>query len=411
MISILLIGTCDTKADEILFLKSRLEEHGARAVIMDVGVLGTPPFPPDYSNHQVAAETGMTVADIVALGDESAAMSKMSEGAAKLAGRLSAESRVHGMLALGGTMGTDLALEVACALPLGLPKVIVSTIAFSPLIPPERIPADLMMMSWPGGLHGLNHLCRSVLSQAAGAAAGAACAGAGLENGRPIVAITSLGKSCLSYMVRLKPELERRGYDVMVFHSTGMGGRAFESLAQRGHFAAVLDLCLQELSNELAGSVVTAGASRLEAAGRAGIPQIIAPGATDMVDFPAWKGAPERHREQPLHAHNRLIASTTTGVADRARLARVIGEKLALAKGSVRIILPLRGIEQWDRPGEPLHDPEGLTAFIGALRKSVRMPAELVEIDAHINDPAFSDEVLKIFDQWASRGIIPPGQP
>jgi uncharacterized protein (UPF0261 family) len=333
----------------------------------------------------------------------------MSTGASNLTARLCAEGKVQGMIALGGTMGTDLALDAASALPLGVPKVLLSTIAFSHLLPPGRIPADLMMILWPGGLFGLNDLCRSVLSQAAGAVAGAARASLDAPAERPLIGITSLGKTCTRYMVALKPALEARGYHVAVFHCTGMGGRAFESLAAQHRFAAVLDLCLQEVGNDLAGSVVTAGKTRLESAGHAGIPQIVAPGATDMVDFQAWKDVPSRYKGRPFHAHNRLIASVTTAAEDRERLARAIGQKLSTARGPVKFILPLRGVEEWDRPGEPLHDPGGLQAFIRAARQSIRPPAELIELDAHINDQAFADLVLTIFDGWTAAGIVAPG--
>ncbi len=411
MISILLIGTCDTKADEMLFLKSCIEREAAQALVMDVGALGPPPFQPDYSNADVARAAGVTIDAIRKLGDENGVMTKMSEGARELTSRLHQQGKVQGMIALGGTMGTDLALEAASALPPGIPKFVVSTVAFSHLIPPDRIPADLTMCLWAGGLYGLNGICRSTLSQAAGAVTGAARASLiyHAQPKRPLIGITSLGKSCTRYMVALKPALEARGYEVAVFHSTGMGGRAFEALAAERRFAAVLDLCLQEIGNHLAGSVVTAGKTRLESAGRAGIPQIVAPGATDMVDFQAWKEVPSRYRDRPFHAHNRLIASVTTGAEDRERLAYVIGEKLSFAKGPVKFILPLGGVEEWDRPGEALHDPEALGAFIRAARQSIRPPADLVEIDAHINDAAFTDLVLGIFDAWVAAGIVAPG--
>jgi uncharacterized protein (UPF0261 family) len=351
------------------------------------------------------------------LGDENGVMTKMSEGARELTGRLYNQGAVQGMIALGGTMGTDLALDAASALPLGVPKFVVSTVAFSHLLPPGRIPADLMMILWPGGLYGLNSISRSVLSQAAGAVTcavigavtGAARASLNAHPERPLIGITSLGQSCTRYMVALKPALEARGYEVAVFHCTGMGGRAFESLASQGRFAAVLDLCLQEVGNHLAGSVVTAGKTRLESAGRAGTPQIVAPGATDMVDFQVWKEIPCRYKDRPFHAHNRLIASATTTAEDRERLARVIGEKLAISNGPVKFILPLRGVEEWDKQGDALHDPESLHAFIREARRSIRPSAELIEIDAHINDPAFTDLVLGIFDGWAAAGIVAPG--
>ncbi len=406
---ILLIGTCDTKADEILFIRSCIEGQGGRALIMDVGVLGTPTFAPDFPNDVVAKAAGTTIPDIIALGDENLAMTKVAEGAVALTRRLYAEGRIQAMIALGGSMGTDLALDVAACLPIGVPKFIVSTIAFSHLLPPERIPADVMMILWSGGLYGLNSICRAALSQAAGAVVGAARAVVKPSGTRPKIGMTSLGKSCLSYMVHLTPALEARGYEPVVFHATGMGGRAFADLAAQGEFVCVLDLCTQEVNNDLAGSVVTSGKSRLTAAGLAGVPQIVAPGATDMVDFPTWAGPAAKHADRPYHAHNRLIASITTPPNDRRALARLMGENLALAKAPVSVILPLHGIQQWDRPGEPLHDPLSFAAFIETLRTSIRPPARLIELEAHINDAAFAEAVLAVLDDWVATGIVPKG--
>lgn len=409
--SILLIGTCDTKADEVLFLREVMQGQGAEVLVMDVGVLGKPRFQPNFPNDAVAAAAGTTIAEIAGYGDENKAMTKVAEGAVALTARLYAEGRVQGMIALGGSMGTDLALDVAGSLPIGVPKFVVSTIAFSHLLPPERIPADVMMILWSGGLYGLNSICKAALSQAAGAVVGAARAVVRPAGDRPKIGMTSLGKSCLSYMVHLTPELVARGYEPVVFHATGMGGRAFADLAAQGAFACVLDLCTQEVNNDLQGSVVTSGPSRLTAAGAAGVPQIVAPGATDMVDFPTWAGPAAKHADRPYHAHNRLIASITTGAEDRRDLARVMGEKLALAKGPVVAMLPVKGIQQWDQEGEPLHEPEALAAFVAAFRQAMHPPVRLVEVDAHINDRAFADAVLAVLDDWVAKGVVPKGRP
>lgn len=409
-LNILLIGTCDTKADEIQFIKSCMQAQGASVAIMDVGILGKPRFTPDFTNDDVANAIGMTIAEICAGGDENHAMTKIAGGALALTKTLFEAGQVHGMIALGGSMGTDLALDVAACLPIGVPKFVVSTISFSHLLPPDRIPADVMMILWSGGLYGLNSVCKAILSQAAGAVVGAAKAAIPPAADKPKIGMTSLGKSCLKYMVTLKPALEARGYELVVFHSTGMGGRAFADLAAQGAFVCVLDLCLQEVSNDLGGSVVVSGKSRLEAAGLAGVPQIIAPGATDMVDFAAWADMAAQYADRPFHAHNRLIASVTTPPEERRRLARVIGHKLSLATGPVTVLMPLLGVEEWDRPGEPLHDPDGLAAFTDELRHAVQSPAKLIEVPAHINDAAFSDAVLKVLDDWVVAGVVPRGQ-
>ena len=407
--SVLLIGTADTKADELLFMKRCIEDAGGRALVMDVGVLGVPAFAPDISNAEVAAAAGSSLAEIAAIGDENAAMSLMATGAVSIAGMLHSAGRVHGMLALGGTMGTDLALDVAHALPLGFPKFIVSTVAFSHLVPPERLAPDLMMMLWAGGLYGLNSICRSILSQAAGAVLGACRTAHAPQSLRPVVAISSLGKSCLSYMVALKPALEARGYEVAVFHCTGMGGRALESLARQRRLVAVLDLCLQEVANEANASVVTSGADRLEAAGSMGIPQIVAPGASDMIDVQSWHDLPAGYQGRPYHAHNRLIGSVAMNADERRHVARVFARKLRQARGPTAFILPLRGVNEWDRPGQPVHNPDALAAFSAEVRRCMTAPVQLLELDAHINDPEFAEAVIALFDQWVEQGHLPRG--
>lgn len=408
---ILLIGTGDTKADELLFMQECIDRAGGEAIMMDISVLGDPPYSANCDKHAVAAAADTTIEAVVASGDENSSMALMATGASRLAKQLCDEAKIDGMIAIGGTMGTDLALDVAQAMPLGVPKLVVSTIAFSHLIPPERIAADLMMILWAGGLYGLNGVCKSVLSQACGAIVGAARSAVRPKAERPVVAMTSLGKSCLSYMVELKPQLEARGYEVVVFHTTGMGGRAMESIAAQRGFAAVLDLSLQEVANQLMGSVVNSGPDRLMNAGQGGVPQIVAPGAVDMVDFPVWLPVPANLAGRPFHAHNRLLASATSGPDDRRRIARAIADKLAAAAAPVAFVLPSAGIQAWDRQDEPLHDPEGLEAFVTEMRAAIRPPVELHEIEGHINDRDFVDAVLAVFDRWVAAGIIPPGMP
>ena len=406
---ILVIGTGDTKSDELLFMAEVIGRAGGVAVMVDVSVLGDPPYAPAYSRHDVAAAADTTIDAIVGSGDENSAIMRMAEGAAALVRRLSAAGAVDGMIALGGSLGTDLALDVAAVLPLGVPKFIVSTIAYSHLLPPERIAPDLMMILWAGGLYGLNPICRAVLSQACGAVVGAAKAAERPDSARPLIGMTSLGSSCLKYMKALKPELEKRGYDVAVFHSTGMGGRAYEAVAAEKGFAAVFDFCIQEVTNAHAGSVVTSGPDRLENAGRAGIPQIVAPGALDMVDMPAWLETPDRFAGRPYHAHNRLIGSVTVSPRERREVARVVAAKLQGANAPVAFLLPAGGIQEWDREGEPLHEPDALAAFLDAMRAAIPASVAFEEVDAHINAPEFAGKALEIFDRWVAEGIVEKG--
>ena len=407
--SILIVGTADTKADELLFIKRCIEQEGARGLIMDVGVLGVPAFDPEFSNRDVAVAAQTSIDAIAALGDENLAMTKMAEGAVALTLRLYRQGRVDGLLALGGSMGTDLALDVTASLPLGMPKLIVSTVANSHLIPPDRLAPDLMMMLWAGGLYGINSICKSILSQAAGAVLGACKTVMRPANARPRVAVSSLGKSCLSYMVALAPALESRGYEPVVFHALGMGGRAMEALIDAGTFVAVFDLALCEVTQHVFSAPTTAGSTRLEAAARRGVPQITGPGGCDMIDMQTWRGIPPHYAERPYHAHNRLVASVQMTPPERRRAAAAIGEKLAVATGPSVFLLPLQGMEEWDRAGQGLHDPVGIGAFNEALREAIVSPTELVELSCHINDPPYVNAALAIFDRWVEQGHVPRG--
>ncbi len=408
--TILVIGTYDTKSDELDYLAQRIETEGGNTLTMDVSVLGDPPAATDISKHQVAEAAQVSIDDVIASGSENTAMQLMAKGASRLAEKLYAEGKFHGMIAIGGSMATDLALDVAQALPLGVPKYLISTIAFSAMIPAERLAADIQMILWAGGLYGLNSVCKSSLSQAAGAVLGAAKAVQMPQTEKPLIGMTSLGKSCLKYMVVLKHELETRGYEVAVFHATGMGGRAFESLAAEGRFAAVLDFCTQEYANWVHGSVINAGNDRLQNASKSKIPQLIAPGAMDLVDLPDWQPLPSQFRDRPYHAHNRLLGSIVLNRKERCEVARSMVERLAQGFGAMHVLLPNQGIEEWDRQGQDLHAPEDLAAFMETMQNALEEQGiEYSLLDCHINDSAFSEAALRIFDGWVARGLVPAG--
>ena len=402
---ILVAGTYDTKDDELQYLAEIIHGQGGRVMSMDVSVLGDPSRPTDVSKHQVAEAGGSSIEAAIASGDENTAMQIMGAGAAAKALELYRAGRIGGVIVLGGTMGTDLALDLCAALPVGVPKYVVSTVAFSPLMPPERIPADVQMILWAGGLYGLNSICKAALSQAAGAVLGAARAVEAPRRERPLIGMTSFGKTVLHYMVTLKPALEARGFEVAVFHATGMGGRAFESLAGEGAFAAVMDFAPQEVSNHLFGGL-SAGADRLTNAGRAATPQLVAPGCYDLVDFVGWQGVPEPFEGRPIHAHNRLLSSAVLEPDERRTVAREMCMKLAQAQAPVAVVLPTQGCNEWDRPGGDLHDAEGLAAFCGELRRACPDNVALHELDCHINDADFCARVLEIFDSWTAKGVV-----
>ena len=403
---ILIVGTYDTKDDELTYIADVIHAQRGETLTMDVSVLGDPSQPTHWSKHDVATAAGSSIAEAIAAEDENFAMQMMARGASVLARRLYDEGRFDGVLLLGGTMGTDLALDVCAALPLGVPKYVVSTISFSPLIPPGRLAADIQMILWAGGLYGLNSVCKASLSQAAGAVLGAARAAEKPAARKPIIGMTSFGKTVLRYMVSLKPELEKRGFEVAVFHATGMGGRAFEGLAGDGEFACVMDFAPQEVANHHFGSAISAGPDRMTAAGRTGVPQMVSIGCYDLIDFVAWHELPPRFSGTPAHDHNRLLTSVVQTAEQRREVAQIICEKLAGAKGPVTFFLPTGGGNEWDRTGGPLSDPEALAAFCDEIRARCPTNVTLVELDAHINDAAFTAAVLRQFDDWVAAGIV-----
>ena len=404
--TILVIGTYDTKDDELTFLADVIHAEGGQVITMDVSVLGAPSRPTDYSKHDVAQEAGSSIAAAIASGNENHAMQIMARGAALLAARMLTEGRFDGVIILGGTMGTDLALDVCSAVPLGVPKYIVSTVAFSPLIPAERLAADTQMILWAGGLYGLNSVCKASLSQAAGAVLGAARAAQMPDPDKPLIGMTSLGTSALKYVMPLKPALEARGYEVAVFHATGMGGRAFESLAGQGAFACVFDLCTQELGNHVNGSNISAGADRLTNAGLNGTPQIVAPGCYDLVDVIGWEPLPDKWSEHMKHEHNRLLTSIVLDDDERRLVARAHSAQLTKATGPVAMLLPEQGLGEWDRAGADLHNQAGLSAFLLELVQTLPRNVVAHRIECHINDAKFADKALEVFDSWRASGLI-----
>jgi len=404
--TILVIGTYDTKDDELDYLANVIRGQGGNVLSMDVSVLGEPSKSTDFSKHAVAEEGGSSIEKAIASGDENKAMQIMASGAALLSARLFAEGLFDGMIVLGGTMGTDLALDVCEALPLGVPKYVVSTVSFSPLIPAERLAADTQMILWAGGLYGLNSVCKASLSQAGGAVLGAARAVEMPDSKKPLIGMTSLGKTALRYMVPLKPALEERGYEVAVFHATGMGGRAFESLAEQGAFACVFDFCTQELGNHIHGSPISAGSGRLTSAGLNGTPQIVAPGCYDLVDMVGWQPLPDKWSQHERHEHNRLLTSIVLNKQERHQVARAHCEQLAGATAPVACLLPLHGMGEWDREGADLHDKASLDSFIAELEKGLPANVDVHRVDGHINDAIFADTALQVFDAWRASGVV-----
>ena len=398
---IIVIGTLDTRGEEIRYLADRIEENGFEPLVMDVGVLGTVPFEPFITRDSVARAAGTSIADIIALGHEGKAMSVMAAGCSKILEDFYKKGQLQGVIAAGGSMSTSLALEAMQTLPMGLPKLILSTIAFSSLVSPELVCADLAMMLWPGGLYGLNTISRRVLDSAAGSISGSATAHMRQEETtRKVVGITSLGTSQLKFVETLKPALEQRGYEVAVFHTVGMGGKAFEEAVSAGLIDVALDLSLVELVDFVNGGATTSGKDRLKAAARKGIPQIVAAGGIGHFLWFSGKPLPPKFQNRKHHRHNQLLTIVVAEKNDKAKVGKLVAERLNLASGPTAVIIPMRGWIEGDRhPKSPFHDKEGGETFSQALKAKLKPGIKVMELDCHINDAIFCDVVLELFDQ------------
>jgi uncharacterized protein (UPF0261 family) len=391
MATVVLVGTLDTKGVEYDYLRSRLREQGVDVVLIDAGVLGEPLAEPDIEREEVARAVGAEVGELAATGDRGAAVETMARGAAEIVKRLRAEGRLDGILGLGGSGGSAIATYAMRQLPVGVPKLMVSTVASGDTRPYVGA-VDVTMMYSVVDIAGINQISARILTNAAAAIAGMADAQAIeiADTGRPLVGATMFGVTT-PCVTRARERLEELGYEVLVFHATGTGGQSMEALVRGGFIAAVLDATTTELADDLVGGVLSAGADRLEAAGEVGIPQVVSLGALDMVNFGPMETVPERFRERRLYVHNPTITLMRTTPEECAELGRRIARKLNAARGPVSLFIPLRGISLIAVEGQVFYDPEADKALLAALRDDLDDSLDVRELNTDINDPAFAE--------------------
>jgi uncharacterized protein (UPF0261 family) len=390
MPSVVLLGTLDTKGDEYAFVRDRLVAAGLTVVVVDAGVLGTPGLTADVTRDEVAAAADVDLAALRDAGDRGAAVTAMAAGAAAVVRRLYDEGRCDGALALGGTGGTSIAAAAFRGLPLGVPKVIVSTAAAGDTSAYLR-ETDLVLMPSVVDVAGVNRLSARILANAAAAVAGMVTAEPVHDAADlPLLAASMFGVTTPAVDMA-RGRLTDLGYEVLVFHMTGTGGRTLESLAGSGQLAGVLDLTTTELADELVGGVFSAGPDRLTAAGGAGIPQVVSVGALDMVNFGPLETVPPQFADRNLFVHNPSVTLMRTTPAECAELGRRLATRLNGSTGPVALLLPLRGISAIAVEGGPFHDPAADAALFDAIRDTVdRSVVEVVEVDAAINDERFA---------------------
>jgi uncharacterized protein (UPF0261 family) len=374
--TVVLLGTLDTKGHEYEYLRERLRDHGVEVLLVDAGVR-EPLVEPDLAVGRPA------------YGDRGAAVEEAARGAEELVRRLHDEGRLDGILALGGSGGTAIATHAMRALPVGVPKLMVSTMASGDTRPYVGA-VDVTMAYSVVDIAGINAVSARILANAAAAMAGMVSAKPPqVESGKPLIAASMFGVTTPS-VTAARERLEELGYEVLVFHATGTGGQSMEALMRGGFITGVLDVTTTELADDLVGGVLSAGPDRLEAAGELGLPQVVSLGALDMVNFGPLDSVPERFRGRLFYEHNPTVTLMRTTPDECAELGRRIASKLNAARGPVTLFVPLRGISMIAVEGQPFHDAAADEALVGALREQLDPSVDVRELDADINDPAFA---------------------
>lgn len=404
--SVLLIATFDTKEEEALFLKGRIETRGVRVLTLDAGILAPPRNRVDIDQHQVAHRGGLALQEAVATGDKGKCIANMMRGAEILCKELFDQGRFQGVISIGGAQGTEIACAAMRALPMGVPRLAVSTVAsgratFGVYVGTK----DITLMHSVADMQGLNFLTRRILENAAGAICG--MVESVDENlmkplGIP-VALSMLGTTTPGAL-RCKTALEGNGFEVVTFHQNGTGGIAMEDLIKEGAFKGVLDLNLHEIGDRFVGGLHgSIREGRLEAAGELGIPQVIAPGSINYAVWGPLSSLSPEWRSRKLIVHNPSLTLVRLSAEELRAVGRIVAEKLNRARGPVRLFIPLKGFSYPDRENLPHWDPEGNKVFIDSLEANLNPSIPIEEIDAHINDPEFIDPVTEAFVSMMER--------
>ena len=391
MAAIAVLGTLDTKATEHAFLADCIRRREHDVLLIDVGTGGPPQCAADITREEVATAGGLDLTTLMTRGDRGECVAAMSTAAPHMLKRLQQAGRIAGVVSLGGGGGTAIASAAMRALPLGFPKLIVSTLAVGNTAPYIG-ESDLVLMPSIVDIAGLNRISRMVLRRAAGAICGMVESAAQQDDAspaRPLVVASMFGNT--TQCVGIAKELvEQAGYEVLTFHATGAGGRMMEATIAGGFVAGVLDITTTEWADELVGGVLSAGPHRLEAAGRAGVPAVVVPGCLDMVNFGAPDTVPAKFAGRKFYAHNPQVTLMRTNAEECAELGRIIAEKLNAYTGPVTVLLPLRGLSVIGAPGGPFHDPQADTALFTALKSALHPHVAVMDFDLEINSPPFA---------------------
>ena len=386
MKTIAVLGTLDSKGEEHAYVADLIRKRGHAALLIDVGSGGPPVIAPDVTREEVAEAAGLDLAPLLAKRDRGECVVAMSRAAPVLLAKLAAEGRIDGVISLGGGGGTAIATAAMRALPLGFPKLMVSTLA-SGNTAHYLGTKDIVMMPSIADVAGLNRLSRVIFARAAGAICGMAEAESDASSAKPLVVASMFGNTtaCVTEAKRI---IEEAGYEVLVFAATGAGGRAMESLNESGQVAGVLDINTTQWADELVGGVLGAGPERMDAVAKAKVPAVIVPGCLDMVNFGERDSVPEKFAGRNFYIHNSQVTLMRTTAEECAELGRILAEKVNAYTAPATILIPLRAISVISAPGQPFHDPEADGALIKAIIGNSLQPVE--EFDLEVNDPLFA---------------------
>ncbi len=400
--TIAVVGALDSKGEEFKFVKDEIERRGHRAFIIDTGVIEPPLFKADVPREDVAAAAGTTIEQLQERNDRGEAITTMAKGMEAIAEIVFRNGTIDGIISMGGSAGTAVGTSAMRVLPVGFPKVMVSTVASGDTAPYVGV-KDIVMVPSVVDVAGVNRISRKIYANAVGAVLGMVETELEAVEEKPLIAASMFGNTTQA-VDQARAIMEAEGYEVLVFHCTGTGGRTMEGLITDGMIEGVLDITTTEWADELVGGVLSAGPERLSAAAETSTPQIIVPGCLDMVNFWAPDTVPVEYHDRNLHKWNPNITLMRTDVDENARLGKILAEKANASSGPVAFFLPLRGVSILDSPNNEYWWPEADQALFDGIKSNVRSDIEVTELDQNINDPEFAEAVTgKLLDYLKGR--------
>lgn len=392
--TVVIVGALDTKGADFAFVKREIEGHGVRTLVVDFGVMGRAGLEPDIRREQVVVAAGGDLAHITSGDHKDEAMRIMATGLAIVVRRLHEEGRLDGIIGMGGSSGTSIATTAMRALPVGVPKLMVSTMGGGD-VSAFAGTRDITFMPSIVDVAGLSRVSRRIYANAAGAIAGMVLTKTRTTASEEPLIVASMYGNTTPAVDHARELLEARGYEVLVFHATGTGGRAMEGLISDGLITASLDITTTELADEVCGGILSAGPDRCHAASRVGIPAILAPGCVDMANFDAGGTVPERYAGRTFYRWNPNTLLMRTNVEENRRIGEMLAKAANQATAPVAVLVPLRGVSMLDSPGREFWDPETDAACFEAIRATLRPGIEVIELDVHINDQEFAERAVE----------------